>query len=96
MKRSILNYPRKNKINNNSKEKIERILGKSVGERLDYINEREKIGHFEINTVILTKEKGNCLLTMTERKSRFEIIRLIPDKTIKSVNNALKEILKEY
>jgi hypothetical protein len=68
LKRNILNYPRKNKINNNSKEKIERILEKSVGERPNYINEREKIGHFEIDTVILTKEKDNCLLTMTEKK----------------------------
>jgi IS30 family transposase len=38
--------------------------------------------------VILTKAKGECLLTLTERMSRFEIIRLIPDKTAKAVNQS--------
>ena len=41
-------------------------------------------------------KKGQCLLTLTDRKSRYEIIRLIEDKTVKSVNRALKEVLKEY
>ncbi len=45
-----------------------------------------------IDTVLLTKEKGECLLTLTERKTRLEIIRLIPDKTTYSVNQALKEM----
>ena len=30
------------------------------------------------------------------KKNRYEIIRLIEDKTVKSVNKALKEVLKEY
>ena len=72
------------------------VLGKSIEERPESINNRLEIGHFEIDTVILRKEKGNCLLTLTDRKSRFEIIRLIPDKTSKSVNKALEEILKKY
>lgn len=95
LERSILNYPGKKKKPTN-KEKRERIFGKSIEERPDYINDRLETGHFEIDTVILTKEKGNCLLTLTDRKSRFEIIRLIEDKTSNSVNNALKEIFKEY
>lgn len=95
LKRSILNYPRKKKKNPH-KEKRERILGKSIEERPNYINDRVEIGHYEIDTVILTREKGNCLLTLTDRKSRYEIIKLIDDKTSKSVNNTLKEIFKEY
>lgn len=95
LKRSILNYPRKKKKNSH-KEKRERILGKSIEERPNYINDRVEIGHYEIDTVILTREKGNCLLTLTDRKSRYEIIKLIDDKTSKSVNNTLKEIFKEY
>lgn len=95
LKRSILNYPRKKK-KNPPKEKRERILGKSIEERPKYINDRLEIGHYEIDTVILTREKGNCLLTLTDRKSRYEIIKLIDDKTSKSVNNTLKEIFKEY
>ena len=33
---------------------------------------------------------------MTDRKSRYEIIRLIKDKTGKSVNEALSSLIKEY
>ena len=77
-------------------EKRVRALGKSTEERPKEINNREEVGHYEINTVILRKEKGQCLLTLTDRKSRYEIIRLIEDKTVKSVNKALKEVIKDY
>lgn len=45
-------------------------FGKSIDERPDYINNRTETGHFEIDTAILTREKNQCLLTMTDRKSR--------------------------
>lgn len=67
-------------------------LGLSIEERPGSIDERSEYGHWEIDTVLLTKEKGECLLTLTERKTRLEIIRLIPDKTTQSVNQALREI----
>ena len=53
-------------------------LGLSIEERPVSIDERSEYGHWEIDTVLLTKEKGECLLTLTERKTRIEIIRLIP------------------
>ena len=33
---------------------------------------------------------------MTDRKSRYEIIRLIKDKSSKSVNEALSAVIKDY
>jgi hypothetical protein len=96
LKRSILNYARKRKKKEKEEVKRVRILGKTIEERPKEINNREEVGHYEIDTVILRKEKGQCLLTLTDRKSRYEIIRLIKDKTVKSVNKALKEVLKEY
>lgn len=42
------------------------------------------------------RAKNECLLTLTDRKSRFQIIRLIPDKSATSVNHALKGILQNY
>ena len=96
LKRSVLNYARKRKKKEKEEVKRVRILGKTIEERLKEINNREEVGHYEIDTVILRKEKGQCLLTLTDRKSRYEIIRLIEDKTVKSVNKALKEVLKEY
>ena len=96
LKRSVLNYARKRKKKEKEEVKRVRILGKTIEERLKEINNREEVGHYEIDTVILRKEKGQCLLTLTDRKTRYEIIRLIEDKTVKSVNKALKEVLKEY
>lgn len=96
LKRSVLNYARKRKKKEKEEVKRVRILGKTIEERLKEINNREEVGHYEIDTVILRKENGQCLLTLTDRKSRYEIIRLIKDKTVKSVNKALKEVLKEY
>ena len=96
LKRSVLNYASKRKKKEKEEVKRVRILGKTIEERLKEINNREEVGHYEIDTVILRKEKGQCLLKLTDRKSRYEIIRLIEDKTVKSVNKALKEVLKEY
>lgn len=73
-----------------------KLAGKSIEERPESINNREKLGDFEIDTVIQTRAKNECLLTLTDRKSRYQIIRLIPDKSSTSVNQALKAILKDY
>ena len=56
----------------------------------------ENIGDFEIDTVIQTRAKNECLLTLTGRTSRYQIIRLIPDKSAISVSQAVKAILKDY
>ena len=67
--------------------KPKRPLGLSIEERPKSIDERSEYGHWEIDTVLLTKEKGECLLILSERKSRIEIIRLIPDKTALSITS---------
>lgn len=59
-------------------------LGLSIEERPESIDDRSEYGHWEIDTVLLTKEKGECLLTLTERKTRLEIIRLIPQSGLKT------------
>ena len=94
--RDCLIYPQKTKRKRPVRSEKFKSFGRSIDERPDYINERSEIGHFEIDTVILTREKNQCLLTMTDRKSRYEIIRLIKDKTGKSVNEALSALIKEY
>lgn len=68
----------------------------SIKQRTKDINKRKEAGHFEIDLVILNHNKGKQLLTLTDRKTRYEIIRLIPDKTAKSVNNAIKDLSKKY
>lgn len=85
-------YPQYRKPKKQRVIKPKRPLGLSIEERPESIDERLEYGHWEIDTVLLTKENGECLLTLTERKTRLEIIRLIPDKTTQSVNQALREI----
>lgn len=39
---------------------------------------------------------NHCLSVLTDRRSRYQIIRLIPNKTAESVNQALEGILREH
>ncbi|MCI8347038.1 MAG: IS30 family transposase [Bacilli bacterium] len=70
----------------------------SINNRPDEINKRLYFGHFELDTVIGTKRgKHECLMTLTERKTRFEIIFKLKCKTAEEVVykfNQIKEFLK--
>lgn len=70
----------------------------SINNRPDEINKRLYFGHFELDTVIGTKKgKHECLMTLTERKTRFEIIFKLKCKTAEEVVNKfnqLKDFLK--
>ncbi|GFG44755.1 IS30 family transposase [Streptococcus canis] len=89
-------YPRKEKTKKKQASPNFKPAGKSIEERPESINKREHSGDFEIDAVIQTRAKNECLLTLTDRKSRYQIIRLIPDKSANSVNKALEGILKDY
>lgn len=69
---------------------------KSIEYRPEEANRREKYGHWEGDLVIGVKTKGAVLFTLTERKTREEIIIKIPDKTSESVTKALDKIEKRY
>lgn len=89
-------YPHYKKVQKLHKTQPVHPYGLSIEERPENVNKRLEAGHYEIDTVLLTKTKGECLLTLTERKYRTEIIRLIKDKSAQSVNLALLEIQKEF
>lgn len=72
-------YPRKPKTEKKRASPRFKPAGKSIEERPEYINQRLENGHYEIDTVVLTKQKNQCLLTLTDRRSRQQFIRLIPD-----------------
>lgn len=62
----------------------------SIETRPEEINNRSVFGHFEIDTVIGTRRgKHECLLTMTERKTKLEFIFKLSSKT---ANNVVKKI----
>ena len=65
----------------------------SIENRPDEINNRSIFGHFEIDTVI-SKRSGqhHCLLTFTERKTRYEMIFRLLSKTSDEVVNTINKI----
>ncbi|MDG9229606.1 IS30 family transposase [Streptococcus pneumoniae] len=97
LKEKILHYhnqkfsPDKKQASTNFKP-----AGQSIEQRSEAINLRLENGHYEIDTVLLTRAKNYCLLVLTDRKSRHQIIRLIPNKSAEVFNQALKLILKQH
>ncbi|AWI39925.1 IS30 family transposase [Lactiplantibacillus plantarum] len=73
------------------------LIGRSINERPKRVNSRREFGHFEIDTVVGKRNgRESVILTLNERKSRCEFMRLIDGKDADSVNYALKEITNEY
>lgn len=65
----------------------------SIELRPDIINNRERFGDWELDTVISTsKGKHQCLMTLTDRKIRFEIIAKLEGKTSEEVIKKIKKI----
>lgn len=71
-------------------------LSYSIELRPEHINNRESFGNWELDTVIsTTKGTHKCLMTLTERKTRFEIIGVLEAKTKEEVIIKFKKI-KDY
>lgn len=71
-------------------------LSYSIELRPDDINNRESFGNWELDTVIsTTKGTHKCLMTLTERKTRYEIIGILEVKTKEEVIAKFKKI-QEY
>lgn len=69
---------------------------KSIEFRPKEIEEREEYGHWEGDLVIGKRKKGAVLFTLTERKTREEIIMKIENKETKNVAKALDKLEKRY
>lgn len=77
-------------------KRIRKTGGKSIEERSEKINDRKELGHWEIDTVIGKREKGTCLLVMTERMSRYQKIIKLKEKTSKEVVRAISNLKSKY
>lgn len=100
VKRKDLTYGKYEKKEENKKEESDRIKlnkeGKTIHDRPEEIETRETIGHWEMDLVEgLKGQKEPYLLVLSERKTRKEIIELIPNKSAKSVGKALDRIERE-
>lgn len=97
VKRKDLTYGNYNKKDEGKKEESDKLKpnkeGKTIHDRPEEIKTREEIGHWEMDLVEgLKGKKEPYLLVLSERKTRKEIIELIPNKEAKSVAKALDRI----
>jgi len=69
---------------------------KSISKRPQEAEDRSEFGHWEADTVVGgTGSSPTCLLTLTERKTRFEITRRIDSRTARAVKEELDVIERQ-
>ena len=71
----------------------------SIEERPKEIESRDELGHWEMDLVLSCASSTACLLTLTERKTREEIIIKLPNKkarTVRAAFNRLERITPNF
>lgn len=64
----------------------------NIETRPEYINQRREFGHWEMDLVVSGQGGKSVLLTLTERLSRQEIIRKLPDRKAETIRKAIDQI----
>lgn len=100
----FLNLTNKNLPHKSKKRKYKRVRvqksalsGTSIEMRPSQVDDREEFGHWEMDTV--KGKRGttkSCLLVLTERKTRDEIVVKLPDQRAQSVVAALDNLETKY
>ena len=89
--------PRKKKAEPPRRPSLKNIGAVMIDERPKEIGKRERYGDWEMDTVYSGKDKGKaCLLVLTERKSREEVVIKMPDRTSASTQEAIDALEKKY
>jgi IS30 family transposase len=79
-----------------SKDKRGQICNRvSIDQRPDIVDEKSRMGDWEIDTVIGQNHKG-ALVTIVERKSKFTLIKRVETKHAEGVTAATITLLKPY
>ncbi len=74
-----------------------KVLGNSIEERPESINDRSTFGHWEIDLVLGKKTKDEAVvMTLVERQTRFALACQLPNKQAETINATVKELLLEY
>lgn len=69
--------------------------GKSIEQRSGHVLDKKEYGHWEMDTVYSSRDDKTCLLVLSERMTRDELIFKIKDRTTKSVLKALDRYEKK-
>lgn len=89
----------KKEYNNKNKEKrVSKMIPaeKSIEHRPKEANTREEYGHWEGDLVVGKQGTKTVLFTLTERKTRQEIIMKLPNKETKTIAKAVDKIERKY
>mgnify|MGYP003278630445 CR=1 FL=1 len=79
------------------RSKYNQSLGQSIEQRPSVINQRNRIGDFEMDTVVGPRGRSKAvLLTLLDRKSRFLWACRLKDRTATTVNEALTNFLTTF
>lgn len=65
--------------------------GCSIEERPAEVNQRQTFGHFEANTVLSGKRKGQAVATVVERRSQLTIVKRLGGRDSRSMTKAIVE-----
>ena len=91
---SLWEAPYRRKKGNERRSRVAHPQFPSIEIRPEHINRRMELGHKEMDLVISGQKGRSALLTMTDRKSRQEIIRKLPNKEAASVIKELRRLRK--
>jgi IS30 family transposase len=67
----------------------------SIDQRPQIVDAKDRIGDWEVDTVIGKNHKG-ALLTVVERKTKFTLIKALPNHEAESVADAIIDLLAPY
>lgn len=90
----VKKHGKKRKYSKVRKVALNNLRGRSIGERPEHVEMREEAGHWEMDCVV---GKGKaCLLVMTERKSRNELIFKLKGRKQEYVKEVLDRLEKKH
>ena len=69
--------------------------GRSIEERPHKVETRQEFGHFEADTVLSGKRKGQAVATFVERKSRLTIVKRLNGRDSTSMTKAILELANQ-
>lgn len=90
------NKTRKWKPKGSSRLAHHNVKGMSIEKRPEEVNTRAEVGHWEMDLVVGAKGEKKVLFVLTERKTRYEYIILLKDKSQKSVIKAFNRLERKY
>jgi transposase, IS30 family len=85
-------YKKRNGGNERRGQLVDRV---SIDQRPDIVDKRYRLGDWELDTIV-GKKHQQAIVTITERRSGFALIKRVKQGTAKAVGNAIVKLLMPY